>query len=349
MKFNRTLTELGLPEWRVYFVDYKGLKRCIKALTKQASDASPAPGYDALRAQFDERLESELAKVARFYEMKIQWAHAQLSKHRRALTAVVRQSRPRHACCSATLRHAAVCRKTLRRLLRQRQCAPALPRLQLFGHSHFSPAGVEVIAVGVAVGGGAVATHTTKRVRRPGAFPMVCPCRVARSSLCCGVALLLGLAPGALTRRVWQRQTCWPQQQSRPPSPWPCLLGATRRPRLPSVPAAAAWPVCRHPHAHSQPLPSRPGRPRFAAARTRPRPCGCCNTQVHCLSAAVPLVAAAVAASVRGECLGGTGGRRTLHPQQRPRMQSTSPQPCLPPHSMHRSSHSLGTTAVVPR
>ena len=91
MKFNRTLTELGLPEWRVYFVDYKGLKRCIKALQKQAADSSPAPGYDALRAQFDERLECELAKVARFYEMKIQWALAQLSKHRRALTAVVRQ------------------------------------------------------------------------------------------------------------------------------------------------------------------------------------------------------------------------------------------------------------------
>ena len=85
MKFNKTLEELSLPEWRVYFIDYKALKTCIRTLASLRFSER----YENLCETFDNKLESELEKVVRFYEMKIAWSLAQITKHQRALSAVV--------------------------------------------------------------------------------------------------------------------------------------------------------------------------------------------------------------------------------------------------------------------
>lgn len=66
----------------------------IKALAAEGLNGSETISADATYAsqcsRFDEKLEEELSKVARFYEMKKQWSLAQMAKHQRALSAVVR-------------------------------------------------------------------------------------------------------------------------------------------------------------------------------------------------------------------------------------------------------------------
>lgn len=87
MKFNKTLTDLSLPEWRVYFIDYKALKKHIKAL--QATQEA----YERLCEMFNERLEAELDKVAKFYAIKTTWSRAQIAKYQRTLSSVVSMRR----------------------------------------------------------------------------------------------------------------------------------------------------------------------------------------------------------------------------------------------------------------
>ncbi len=59
MKFNKTLIERALPEWRIYLLDYKSLKRAIKEVVKLGSES----GHDSVRF-FEDALETELVCVA---------------------------------------------------------------------------------------------------------------------------------------------------------------------------------------------------------------------------------------------------------------------------------------------
>jgi len=63
------------------------LKKHIKAL--QATQEA----YERLCEMFNERLEAELDKVAKFYAIKTTWSRAQIAKYQRTLSSVVSMRR----------------------------------------------------------------------------------------------------------------------------------------------------------------------------------------------------------------------------------------------------------------
>lgn len=65
MKFAKELLQTALPEWRVFFISYKRLKRVLKSLIEQGS-GDDVPFWTALG--------EELSRVKRFYESKHLWA-----------------------------------------------------------------------------------------------------------------------------------------------------------------------------------------------------------------------------------------------------------------------------------
>lgn len=85
MKFNKELLASALPEWRLYFLDYKALKKVIKLVG--GDDVVPPAGSGQTMldqptpetAQFWVTLEKELVKIHRFYQLKSAWAARQLS------------------------------------------------------------------------------------------------------------------------------------------------------------------------------------------------------------------------------------------------------------------------------
>jgi cytidyltransferase-like protein len=67
MKFGKTLAERTLKEWRFYSVDYKALKKAIKACKENSSTESNTPAF------FD-ILDNSEAKLVKFYSEKENWA-----------------------------------------------------------------------------------------------------------------------------------------------------------------------------------------------------------------------------------------------------------------------------------
>lgn len=72
MKFGKTVRERSIKEWKVYYVDYKGLKQKIK---KAAEDANRDDDKDELRSSFDDLLTTSEETISKFYNSKESWAH----------------------------------------------------------------------------------------------------------------------------------------------------------------------------------------------------------------------------------------------------------------------------------
>lgn len=72
MKFAKELLQTALPEWRVFFISYKRLKRVLKTLIEQGKTAGDdLPFWTALG--------EELSRVKRFYEAKYSWAEQKVT------------------------------------------------------------------------------------------------------------------------------------------------------------------------------------------------------------------------------------------------------------------------------
>jgi cytidyltransferase-like protein len=67
MKFGKTLAERTLKEWRFYSVDYKALKKAIRACKENSSTESNTP-------EFFDILDNSEAKLVKFYSEKENWA-----------------------------------------------------------------------------------------------------------------------------------------------------------------------------------------------------------------------------------------------------------------------------------
>jgi len=71
MKFGRTLRESLLMEWRFYAVDYKAMKKCLKAYSTEVEEGS---NREEVLGDFDSLIEDSKLRFKTFYEDRELWA-----------------------------------------------------------------------------------------------------------------------------------------------------------------------------------------------------------------------------------------------------------------------------------
>jgi len=71
MKFGRTLRESLLMEWRFYAVDYKAMKKCLKAYSTEVEEGS---NREEVLGDFDSLIEDSKLMFKTFYEDRELWA-----------------------------------------------------------------------------------------------------------------------------------------------------------------------------------------------------------------------------------------------------------------------------------
>jgi len=71
MKFGRTLRDSLLMEWRFYAVDYKAMKKCLKAYSTEGDEGS---SREQVLGDFDNLISDSKSRLKTFYEDRESWA-----------------------------------------------------------------------------------------------------------------------------------------------------------------------------------------------------------------------------------------------------------------------------------